>query len=148
MRQGWKIAWAAWIGLAGIVGLVPLPVPNTALADDPATVEVVEISPGYAEKINYLNELIVTIQFNREMDPTIEEDFLMDQRGATDEYGDPIEISGKFSWPDSKTLQFRPVDKLILNATYQISLFSIRTKGGTESEEVPYRSVFRTVPDK
>ena len=90
MRHVWKIALAGWIGLAGIVGVVPFPVTNTALGGDPATAEVVEISPVYAEKINNLNELIVTIQFNQEMDPTIEEDFLMDQRGATDEYGDPL----------------------------------------------------------
>ena len=148
MRQVWTMGLVVWMGLSGVAGCALFPATNTALEDDPAMIEVVGISPGYAEKISNLKVLIVTIQFNQEMDPTIQEDFLMDQRGATDENGDPIEISGEFSWPDSRTLQFRPKDRLKPNATYQISLFSIRTKGGTESEEVPYVSVFKTVSIK
>ena len=147
MRQVWTIGLAAWIGLPGLLGCAFSPTGDTALAEDPATIEVVEISPGYAEKISNLDGLTITIRFNQEMDPTLHEDFLMDQRGAVDENGDPVEISGTFSWIDSKTLQFRPKDKLKVNALYQINLFSLRTKGGSESDDVPFRSVFQTVPN-
>jgi len=120
------------------------PAIEPVLADEPTHIQIVKTYPAYAEEIKNLDELVVIIQFNREMDPGMQEDFLMDQRGATDAQGNPVEISGQFIWRDSKTIEFRPKDPLKPNSTYQVSLFSIRTKDGEESEDVPFRLVFTT----
>lgn len=109
------------------------------------SIKVIKTSPEYGAEIDSSKTLLIIIQFNREMDPSMAEDFLMDQRGITDENGDPIEILGEITWPNAKTLQFKPNQLLRPNATYQVSLFSVRTKEGEEMEGTPYRLAFMTV---
>lgn len=121
---------------------------NAAFSKEPSPIQIVKTYPVYAEEIKNLDKMVVIIQFNREMDPSMQEDFLMDQRGATDAQGNPIEIMGQFTWRDSKTIEFRPNEALRPNATYQVSLFSVRTKEGIESEDVPFRLVFTTANDQ
>jgi hypothetical protein len=113
-------------------------------AGDSAAVKIEKTSPTYAEEINDLKGAVITIQFNREMDRAMQEDFLMDQRGATDEQGNPVEIQGELTWPDARTLQFKPKAALKPHATYQVSLFSVTTKEGESMEQVPFRLVFTT----
>lgn len=118
--------------------------PLTTFGND-NSIKVIKTFPEYGAEVDSSKSLLITIQFNREMDPSMAEDFLMDQRGITDENGDPIEISGEITWPNAKTLQFRPNHLLRPNATYQVSLFSVRTREGEEMEGIPYRLAFMTV---
>ncbi|MBI3597130.1 MAG: Ig-like domain-containing protein [Nitrospirae bacterium] len=113
-------------------------------AGDFASIKIVKTSPTDAEEINVLKDLVITIQFNRDMDPTMQEDFLMDQRDATDEQGNPIEIQGDLTWPDAKTLQFKPKTVLKPQSSYQVSLFSVLTKDGESMDQAPFRLVFTT----
>jgi hypothetical protein len=128
----------------GWVWMVMFQMPGLAVGSESLEVEVVKTSPAYGEEVQNLKDLMITIRFNREMDPSIQEDFLLDQRGATDTQGNPVEITGQFTWPDSKTLQFKPKGALKPKSTYQISLFSVRTQDGEEMEDVPFRLVFTT----
>ena len=132
------VALGAWCGIM-------LQIPAIAGAGESAKIEIVKTSPKYGEEISLPKDLVITIQFNQEMDPSMQDDFVMDQRGVTDEHGDPVEISGQFTWVNPKTLQFKPKQSLKPNATYQVSLFSVRTKEGEEMEEVPFRLAFMTV---
>lgn len=109
------------------------------------SIRVIKTFPEYGSEVDSSQSILISIQFNREMDPNMAEDFLMDQRGITDENGDPIEILGEITWPNAKTLQFKPNQLLKPNATYQVSLFSVRTKNGEEMEGTPYRLAFMTV---
>lgn len=113
-------------------------------AGDFASIKIVKTSPTDAEEINVLKDLVITIQFNRDMDPTMQEDFLMDQRDVTDEQGNPIEIQGDLTWPDAKTLQFKPKTVLKPQSSYQVSLFSVLTKDGESMDQAPFRLVFTT----
>ena len=108
----------------------------------------IALIPSYGEQVNSLTGLVVKIHFNRDIDPTIQEDFVLDQRGASDPDGNPIEIKGRLSWLDSKTLQFKAEESLKPSSTYQVNLFSVRTPEGEEMEEVPYRLVFTTADTK
>ena len=136
--------WTFWSGLALFLWMALMPWLNQTSAGDSTPVKVVKTSPTYAEEINNLKGLVITIQFNREMDPAMQDDFLMDQRGAVDGQGNPVEIQGELTWPDPKTLQFKPKQTLKPNSVYQVSLFSVRAKDGEEMAGVPYRSVFTT----
>jgi len=119
--------------------------PALVWGSDPSGIDIVKTSPEYGSEIGDLGDLLITIEFNQKMDPTLVEDFVLDQRGITDENGDPIEISGQFTWLDPRTLQFKPNIPLKPNATYQVSLFSVRNEEGEEMEGVPYRLAFMTV---
>ncbi|HEX9758621.1 MAG TPA: Ig-like domain-containing protein [Nitrospiria bacterium] len=119
----------------GVLGVSPV---------SASEIKILKTVPGYAEEVKELDNLVISIQFNREMDPEISEDFLLDQRGATDADGNPVHISGVFSWPNPKTLQFKPSNRLKPNAVYQISLFAIIDANGDELDDVPFRSVFTT----
>ena len=119
--------------------------PTPVWGSDPSGIDIVKTSPEYGSEISDLGDLLITIEFNQEMDPTLVEDFVLDQRGITDENGDPIEIPGQFTWLDPRTLQFKPTIPLKPNATYQVSLFSVRNREGEEMEGVPYRLAFMTV---
>ena len=136
--------WSFWSVLALFLWMALMPWFSQTSAGDPTPVKIVKTSPIYAEEITNLKGLVITIQFNREMDPAMQEDFVMDQRGATDEHGDPIEIQGELTWPNAKTLQFKPNAVLKPHATYQVSLFSVTTKEGESMDQVPYRLVFTT----
>lgn len=116
-----------------------------AFGSDSPEIEIVKTSPKYGAEIGNLDRLLITIVFNQEMDPELVEDFVLDQRGITDENGDPIEIPGEFTWLDPRTVQFKPNTPLKPNATYQVSLFSVRNREGEEMEGVPYRLAFMTV---
>jgi hypothetical protein len=124
--------------------LILLAVPLSVFGEESSPVRVVKTSPAYGETVQNLSGFTATIRFNKEMDPKMQEDFLLDQRGAMDEMGNPIEIPGDFDWTDPMTLQFKAKTPLKPNAVYQISLFSARTKDGEEMEEVPFRLVFKT----
>jgi hypothetical protein len=110
--------------------------------------KVVHTSPKQAEKLNQLDQVTVTITFNQDIDPTIQEDAVLVQRGAIDSDGNPVEIKGEISWPDPKTFKFVAKDSLMPNATYQMSLYSVRNAKGEEWDEVPFRLLFTTGPDK
>jgi hypothetical protein len=135
MRLLGGIGCSFWLTVLVITGAVH--------AGEPGTIEIVKTSPAYGEEV--LNQdLVITIEFNQEMDYKMQEDFVLDQRGATDESGNPIEIKGQFSWPSPKILQFKPHKALKSHSTYQVSLFSVRTRQGKEMESVPFRLVFTT----
>lgn len=136
--------WSFWSGLALFLWMALMPWFVQTSAGDFASIKVVKTSPTNAEEINVLKDLAITIQFNQDMDPTMQQDFLMDQRGATDEQGNPIEIQGDLSWPDPKTLQFKPKTALKPKSTYQISLYSLRSKEGETMDQAPFRLVFTT----
>ena len=91
--------WSFWSGLALFLWMALMPWFSQTSAGDSTSVKIVKTSPTYAEEINNLKTLVITIQFNREMDPVMQEDFVMDQRGATDEQGNPIEIQGELALP-------------------------------------------------
>ena len=114
----------------------------------PEKVKVVKTTPSYASQLEVLDHVVITIEFNREMDPTIAEDAVMDQRGASDADGNAIEIKGHVEWPARRILQFKVEAPLKPLSTYQLSLFSARTLQGEEMEEVPYRLVFTTGTEK
>lgn len=138
--KGSLMRWLIWGLGAFMITQVP-----TAFGSNSPEIEIVKTSPEYGAEISDLDRPLITIEFNQEMDPTLVEDFVLDQRGITDENGDPIEIPGQFTWLDPKTLQFKPNIPLRPNATYQVSLFSVRNRDGEEMEEVPYRLAFMTV---
>lgn len=116
--------------------------------DSASKIKVIHTSPINAEKLSHLDHVTVTITFNQNIDPTIQEDAVLDQRGAIDSEGNPIEVRGEISWPDPKTFKFIANEPLVPNATYQMSLFSVRTEKGEEWDEVPFRLVFTTGPEK
>jgi hypothetical protein len=116
--------------------------PAAAHAQESA-VRVTSTSPAYAATIDALDDIIITVHFSHAMDPSIQADFVLDQRGATDENGDPLEIPGKLTWPDAKTLQFRPTQRLRPRSTYQVTLFSLIAQDGREGD-APFRTVFTT----
>lgn len=105
---------------------------------------VVKTFPEYGSEIHPHSDLAIVVEFNREVDPAMTEDFVMDQRGAVDENGDPIEIPGAFTWLNAKTLQFTPKERLKPSATYQVSLYSARTPAGEEMDGLPFRLAFKT----
>jgi hypothetical protein len=141
MRSGgaW---WLVFIGMA--FGIPLFQINHVAFAGESGPVEVTKTVPGYGEEISNPKDVVITIHFNRDMDPTMNEDIVLDQRGVTDLEGNPIQIIGKATWPNPRTLQFRPHEALKPDSTYQISLFSVRTIEGEEMESVPFRLVFTT----
>jgi hypothetical protein len=142
--EGVRVKWIVFSIVYTLFWMSFSPLYGFVLAKEPARIQIVKTYPDYAEEIKNLDKLVVIIQFNREMDPNMQEDFLMDQRGAIDAQGNPIEIKGQFIWRDSKTIEFKPSEALKPNSTYQVSLFSVRTKEGEESDDVPFRLVFTT----
>ena len=138
MRKGFSIGFVAGVFVS--VFWVVLGVSQGSASE----IKILKTVPGYAEEVKDFDNLVISIQFNREMDPEITEDFLLDQRGASDAEGNPVQISGEFSWPNPKTMQFKPTDRLKPNAVYQINLFAIIAANGDELDDVPFRSVFTT----
>lgn len=124
-------------------GIILLCLSGAALGAD-HSLRVVNTFPEYGSEIPPHSEFAIVIGFNREVDHAIIEDFVMDQRGAVDEDGEPIEIPGEFAWLDAKTLQFTPKERLKPAATYQVSLYSARTREGEEMDGLPFRLAFKT----
>ncbi len=92
------ITWIIRKGIWGWLWLVMFQMPGLAVGSDSPGIKVVKTSPAYGEEVENLKDLVITIQFNRDMDPGMQEDFLLDQRGTTDAQGNPIEIAGQFTW--------------------------------------------------
>jgi len=136
--------WSFWSALALFLWMALMPWIGQTSANAPTSVQIARTSPTYAEEINDLKGAIITIQFNREMDPTMQKYFLMDQRGAADAQGNPVEIQGELTWPDDRTLQFKPKTALNPHSTYQVSLISAQTKEGDSMGQVPFRLIFTT----
>lgn len=141
MRKGLGFGslFVLFLGIGLIAGMTP---GNRAEASE--EVKIVTTVPGYAEEINNLKNLEIVLKFNKALDPEVQHEFLLDQRGVTDADGNPVQIPGKFTWPDPKTLKFQPAKPLKPNATYQVSLFGAWTKEGEEMLDVPFRLVFTT----
>lgn len=137
--------WSFWSGLALFLWMALMPWFNQQTsAGDPSAVRIVSTSPTDAEEINNLKGAIVTLQFNREMNPAMQAGLVMNQRGAVDVKGNPIEVQGELTWPDAKTLQFKPKKALKPHSTYQVSLLSAQSKAGERMEQIPFRLVFTT----
>lgn len=132
-----RCLWMLWGGVVLLCGA------GVALGGDD-DLQIVKTLPEYGSEIRAHSDFAIVIEFNRKVDPAIIEDFVMDQRGAVDENGDPIEIPGAFTWFDAKTLQFKPKERLKPSATYQVSLYSVRTPEGEEMDGLPFRLAFKT----
>jgi hypothetical protein len=136
--------WSFWSGLALFLWMALMPWLGQTSTGDPASVKIVKTSPINAEEINNLKGLVITIQFNREVNSSLQEDFVMGQLRTTDAQGNPIEIQGGLSWPDTKTLQFKPKTPLKPHSTYEVSLPSVQADDGESMNQVPFRLVFTT----
>jgi hypothetical protein len=135
-----KRVLAVTAGLAlGIVGFG-----FVASATEPEGVQIVKTSPEYGKTIPSLNGLVVEITFDRPMDPATQDEVTMDQRGATDAKGEPIEFSGTYTWVTPSTLHFRPDGTLKPDSVYQVTVWSAKAKDGSELQTAPYRLPFST----
>jgi len=126
------------------LGLAVLGVPAIAAADETHKVSIVKTSPKYGETIPSLKGLVVEIVFSKPMDPATQNDVSMDQRGATDERGEPIEFDGAYTWVNPTTLRFAPKGTLKPDSVYQVTVWSAKAKDGSELDGVPYRLPFST----
>ena len=140
MRRVLAVAGGVALGIAAF-GLV-------ASATEPEGVRIVKTSPEYGKTIPSLNGLVVEITFDRPMDPATQDDVTMDQRGAMDAKGEPIEFSGTYTWVTPTTLHFRPDGTLKPDSVYQVTVWSAKAKDGTELETAPYRLPFSTAGAK
>jgi hypothetical protein len=104
----------------------------------------VKTSPKYGETIQSLKGLVVEIVFSKPMDPATQHDVSMDQRGAVDEKGEPIEFDGTYTWVNPTTLRFAPKGTLKPDSVYQVTVWSAKAKDGSELDGVPYRLPFST----
>ena len=136
--------WSFWSGLDLFLWMALMPWFSQTSAGDPTSVRIVSTSPTDAEEINNLKGAVITVRFNRKMNPAMQSGFVVNQSGAVDVKGNPIEIQGQLSWPDAKTLQFKPKTALKPHSTYQVNLLSAQTKEGETMEQIPFRLVFTT----
>jgi hypothetical protein len=124
-------------------GLLFLGVPSVTEAGE-TNATIVKTLPKNGEAIAQLKGLAVEIVFDRPMDPATQDEVTMDQRGATDERGEPIEFEGAFSWVNPTTLQFRPKGTLKPDSVYQVTVWAGKAQDGSELDGAPYRLVFST----
>jgi len=129
-----------------IFGMVALGL--TAAGAEEKGVQIVKTYPEYGKTIPKLNDLVIEIVFDRPMDPATQDEVSMDQRGATDHNGDPIEFDGQYTWVNPTTLRFRPEGKLKPDSVYQVTVWSAKAKDGSELESAPYRLPFSTTGAK
>ncbi len=115
-----------------------------ASAAEPEGVQIVKTSPEYGKAIPSLNGLVVEITFDRPMDPATQDDVTMDQRGATNAKGEPIEFNGTYTWVTPTTLRFKPDGTLKPDSVYQVTVWSAKGKDGSELQTAPYRLPFST----
>lgn len=132
---------------AALVGLVMVG-PVLLGAAGPKGVSIVKTSPAYGEAVPKLSGLVVEIVFDRPMDPSTQDEVTMDQRGATDEKGEPIEFDGTYTWVNPSTLRFKPAGPLKPESVYQVTVWSAKAKDGTELDGAPYRLPFSTTGAK
>ncbi len=130
------------------LGLAVLGAPSIAAADETHKVSIVKTSPKYGETIPSLKGLVVEIVFSTPMDPATQNDVSMDQRGAVDERGEPIEFDGTYTWVNPTTLRFAPKGTLKPDSVYQVTVWSAKAKDGAELEGVPFRLPFSTAGAK
>lgn len=135
------------VGMAVVVfGVGALGLAAAAAAEK--GVQIVKTYPEYGKTIPKLNDLVIEIVFDRPMDPATQDEVSMDQRGATDQNGDPIEFDGQYTWVSPTTLRFRPDGKLKPDSVYQVTVWSAKAKDGSELESAPYRLPFSTTGAK
>lgn len=115
-----------------------------ASAAESEGLQIVKTSPEYGKTIPSLSGLVVEITFDRPMDPSTQDDVTMDQRGATDAKGEPIEFNGTYTWVTPTTLHFKPAGTLRPDSVYQVTVWSAKAKDGAELETAPYRLPFST----
>jgi hypothetical protein len=127
-----------------VLGLAVLGAPAIAAADETHKVSIVKTSPKYGETIQSLKGLVVEIVFSKPMDPATQHDVSMDQRGAVDEKGEPIEFDGTYTWVNPTTLRFAPKGTLKPDSVYQVTVWSAKAKDGSALDGVPYRLPFST----
>jgi hypothetical protein len=127
-----------------VLGLAVLGAPAIAAADETHKVSIVNTSPKYGETIQSLKGLVVEIVFSKPMDPATQHDVSMDQRGAVDEKGEPIEFDGTYTWVNPTTLRFAPKGTLKPDSVYQVTVWSAKAKDGSALDGVPYRLPFST----
>jgi hypothetical protein len=135
IRKGWF--WMLWGGMVLLYGA------GIVLGAE-GHLRVIKTLPEYGSEIRTNADLAIVIEFNREVDPAIIEDFVMDQRGVVDDNGDPIEVPGEFTWLNERMLQFKPKERLKSGATYQVNLYAARTPEGEEMQGLPFRLAFKT----
>jgi hypothetical protein len=111
-------------------------------------VKIVKTFPEYGKTIPNLNGLVVEITFDRPMDPSTQDDVTMDQRGAVNDKGEPIEFNGTYTWVTPSTLRFKPDGTLKPDSVYQVTVWSAKAKDGSELQTAPYRLPFSTTGAK
>jgi len=136
-----------WVGMAVLVLAVGALGLAAAGAEEKG-VQIVKTYPEYGKTIPKLNDLVIEIVFDRPMDPATQDEVSMDQRGATDHNGDPIEFDGQYTWVNPTTLRFRPEGKLKPDSVYQVTVWSAKAKDGSDLESAPYRLPFSTTGAK
>ncbi|MFZ5862822.1 MAG: Ig-like domain-containing protein [Nitrospirota bacterium] len=132
------------LAVVGGVAVAIAAVGWSASAAEPEGVQIVKTSPEYGKTIPSLSGLVVEITFDRPMDPATQDDVTMDQRGATDANGEPIEFNGTYTWVTPSTLHFRPDGTLKPDSVYQVTVWSATAKDGSELQTAPYRLPFST----
>ena len=120
----------------------------TAVNAEQKGVQIVKTYPEYGKSIPKLDDLVIEIVFDRPMDPVTQDDVSMDQRGATDQNGEPIEFDGQYTWVSPTTLRFKPSGTLKPDSVYQVTVWSAKAKDGSELETAPYRLPFSTTGAK
>ena len=131
------------VGLV-VAGLMVLGGSLTVSRAEKTSVSIVKTSPKFGEAIPILKGLVVESVFDRPMDPSTQEDVSMDQRGAVDEKGEPIEFEGTYTWVNPTTLRFAPKGMLKPDSTYQVTVWSAKAQDGSELDTAPFRLPFRT----
>jgi hypothetical protein len=134
-----------------VVGIVVLGLGAFGLATAAAEsegVQIVKTYPEYGKTIPSLNGLVVEITFDRPMEPATQDDVTMDQRGAMNDKGEPIEFNGTYTWVSPTTLRFKPDGTLKPDSVYQITVWSAKAKDGAELQTAPYRLPFSTTGAK
>lgn len=137
-----KRAWVGFVAVVLAVGAL-----GVAGAEEKG-VQIVKTYPEYGKTIPKLNDLVIEIVFDRPMDPSTQDEVSMDQRGATDENGEPIEFEGTYTWVSPTTLRFKPQGPLKPDSVYQVTVWSAKAKDGAELHGAPYRLPFSTAGAK
>jgi hypothetical protein len=136
------------LAVIGVAALGTAAFGPVAWGAEPEPVKIVKTFPEYGKTIPNLNGLVVEITFDRPMDPATQEDVTMDQRGAVNDKGEPIEFNGTYTWVTPSTLRFKPDGTLKPDSVYQVTVWSAKAKDGTELETAPYRLPFSTTGAK
>jgi hypothetical protein len=140
MKRVWVVFGVIAVSL-GVLGL-------TAAWAESEGVQIVKTYPEYGKTIPSVAGLVIEITFDRPMDPATQDEVSMDQRGATDQNGEPIEFDGTYTWASPTTLRFKPDGTLKPDSVYQVTVWSAKAKDGSELQTAPYRLPFATPTTK